>query len=174
MCLVLRWSTVSHTASNHELEEHFKWQEQLSNGFSIGRRWATTAVDNRHHVLQLRRDKRQIAEEIAKRMHRTTVRSISRFTVTKRLHKGNLFARWPVQCVPLTPAHRRRGSRNTRTGQFSNVVECSLRIRAAFACRAILDVYTRRESGKHETTPLLSSKGTCLEVWEFLFGELSR
>ncbi|GFS90711.1 transposable element Tcb2 transposase [Trichonephila clavipes] len=32
------------------------------------------------------------------------------FTVARRLHGGGLFARRPVQCVPLTPAHRRRRS----------------------------------------------------------------
>ncbi|GFW82111.1 transposable element Tc3 transposase [Trichonephila clavipes] len=32
------------------------------------------------------------------------------FTVARRLHGGGLFARRPVRCVPLTPAHRRRRS----------------------------------------------------------------
>ncbi|GFX57656.1 transposable element Tcb1 transposase [Trichonephila clavipes] len=40
----------------------------------------------------------------------TTGRPISRFTVARRLHGGGLFARRPVRCVPLTPAHRRRRS----------------------------------------------------------------
>ncbi|GFX00629.1 transposable element Tcb2 transposase [Trichonephila clavipes] len=31
---------------------------------------------------------------------------ISRFTVARRLHGGGLFARRPVRCVRLTPAHR--------------------------------------------------------------------
>ncbi|GFT27672.1 transposable element Tcb1 transposase [Trichonephila clavipes] len=39
-----------------------------------------------------------------------TRRPISRFTVARRLHGGGLFARRPVRCVPLTPAHRRRRS----------------------------------------------------------------
>ncbi|GFU80054.1 hypothetical protein TNCV_579341 [Trichonephila clavipes] len=30
------------------------------------------------------------------------------FTVARRLHGGGLFARRPVRCVHLTPAHRRR------------------------------------------------------------------
>ncbi|GFS92895.1 transposable element Tcb2 transposase [Trichonephila clavipes] len=42
--------------------------------------------------------------------HRRTGRPISRFTVARRLHGGGLFARRPVRCVPLTPAHRRRRS----------------------------------------------------------------
>ncbi|GFX30313.1 hypothetical protein TNCV_1964191 [Trichonephila clavipes] len=32
------------------------------------------------------------------------------FTVARRLLGGGLFARRPVRCVPLTPAHRRRRS----------------------------------------------------------------
>ncbi|GFU90676.1 hypothetical protein TNCV_3076401 [Trichonephila clavipes] len=28
----------------------------------------------------------------------------------RRLHRGGLFARRPVRCVPLTPVHRRRRS----------------------------------------------------------------
>ncbi|GFV60530.1 transposable element Tcb2 transposase [Trichonephila clavipes] len=39
-----------------------------------------------------------------------TGRPISRFTVARRLHGGGLFARRPVRCVPLTPAHQRRRS----------------------------------------------------------------
>ncbi|GFV72569.1 uncharacterized protein TNCV_4084691 [Trichonephila clavipes] len=35
---------------------------------------------------------------------------VGRFTVARRLHGGGLFARRPVRCVPLTPAHRRRRS----------------------------------------------------------------
>ncbi|GFU55013.1 transposable element Tcb1 transposase [Trichonephila clavipes] len=47
-----------------------------------------------------------------KSLHTTqaTGRPISRFTMAKRLHGGGLFARRPVRCVPLTPAHRRRRS----------------------------------------------------------------
>ncbi|GFX97929.1 transposable element Tcb2 transposase [Trichonephila clavipes] len=39
---------------------------------------------------------------------------ISRITVARRLHGGNLFARRPVRCVPLTPDHRRRRSLRCR------------------------------------------------------------
>ncbi|GFU41099.1 transposable element Tcb2 transposase [Trichonephila clavipes] len=40
--------------------------------------------------------------------HRRLDDRISRFTVARRLHGGDLFARRPVRCVPLTLAHRRR------------------------------------------------------------------
>ncbi|GFX33717.1 transposable element Tcb2 transposase [Trichonephila clavipes] len=52
--------------------------------------------------------KKQAAGEIARHTTQVTGRPISRFTVARRLHGGGLFARRPVRCVPLTPAHRRR------------------------------------------------------------------
>ncbi|GFX37734.1 hypothetical protein TNCV_3115851 [Trichonephila clavipes] len=56
------------------------------------------------------------------------------FTVARRLHGGGLFARRPVRCVPLTPAHRRRRSSvdagNTGIGETMNGDEYSLQMRA--------------------------------------------
>ncbi|GFU22703.1 transposable element Tcb2 transposase [Trichonephila clavipes] len=48
--------------------------------------------------------------------------------VARRLHGGDLFARRPVRCVPLTPAHRRRRSlwcrehRNWRDNEWGRVL----------------------------------------------------
>ncbi|GFW79872.1 transposable element Tc3 transposase [Trichonephila clavipes] len=72
-----------------------------------GRPRGTTPADDRI-VLQARRNRRQTAREIARHTTQVTGRPISRFTVARRLHGGGLFARRPVRCVPLTPAHRRR------------------------------------------------------------------
>ncbi|GFX64283.1 transposable element Tcb2 transposase [Trichonephila clavipes] len=77
-------------------------------GFSSGRPRETTPADDRYIVLQARRNRRQTAGEIARHTTQATGRPISRFTVARRLHGGGLFARRPVRCVPLTPAHRRR------------------------------------------------------------------
>ncbi|GFX94764.1 transposable element Tc1 transposase [Trichonephila clavipes] len=77
-------------------------------GFSTGRPRGTTPADGRYIVLQARRNRRQTAGEIARHTTQVTGRPISRFTVARRLHGGGLFARRPVRCVPLTPAHRRR------------------------------------------------------------------
>ncbi|GFX82382.1 transposable element Tcb1 transposase [Trichonephila clavipes] len=79
-------------------------------GFSIGRPRGTTPADDRYILLQARRNRRQTAGEIARHTTHATGRPISRFTVARRLHGGGLFARRPVRCVPLTPAHRRRRS----------------------------------------------------------------
>ncbi|GFX63737.1 transposable element Tc1 transposase [Trichonephila clavipes] len=75
-----------------------------------------------------RRNRRQTAGEIARHTTQATGRPISRFTVARRLHGGGLFARRPVRCVHLTPAHRRRRSlwcrehRNWRNNEWGRVL----------------------------------------------------
>ncbi|GFV33660.1 transposable element Tc1 transposase [Trichonephila clavipes] len=97
-------------------------------GFSSGRPRGTTPADDRYIVLQARRNRRQTAGEIARHTTQATGRPISRFTVARRLHGGGLFARRPVRCVPLTPAHRRRRSlwcrkhRNWRDTEWGRVL----------------------------------------------------
>ncbi|GFU60647.1 transposable element Tcb1 transposase [Trichonephila clavipes] len=97
-------------------------------GFSSGRPRGTTPADVRYIVLQARRNRRQTAGEITRHTTQATVRPISRFTVARRLHGGDLFARRPVRCVPLTPAHRRRRSlwcrehRNWRDNEWGRVL----------------------------------------------------
>ncbi|GFU78862.1 transposable element Tcb2 transposase [Trichonephila clavipes] len=97
-------------------------------GFSSGRPRGTTPADDRYIVLQARRNRRQTAGEIARRTTQATGRPISRFTVARRLHGGGLFARHPVRCVPLKPAHRRRRSlwcrehRNWRDNEWGQVL----------------------------------------------------
>ncbi|GFY31724.1 HTH_Tnp_Tc3_2 domain-containing protein [Trichonephila clavipes] len=96
-------------------------------GFNSGRPRGTTPADDRYIVLQARRNRRQTAGEIARHMTQATGRPISHFTVARRLHGGGLFARRPVRCVPLTPAHRRRRSlwcrehRNRRDNEWGRV-----------------------------------------------------
>ncbi|GFW17177.1 transposable element Tcb2 transposase [Trichonephila clavipes] len=97
-------------------------------GFSSGRPRGTTPADDRYIVLQARRNRRQTTGEIARHTTQATGRPISRFTVARRLHGGGLFARRPVRCIPLTPAHRRRRSlwcrehRNWRDNEWGRVL----------------------------------------------------
>ncbi|GFT49175.1 transposable element Tcb2 transposase [Trichonephila clavipes] len=97
-------------------------------GFSSGRPRGTTPADDRHIVLQARRNRWQTAGETDRHTTQVTGRPISRFTVARRLHGGGLFARRPVRCVPLTPAHRRRRSlwcqehRNCRDNEWGRVL----------------------------------------------------
>ncbi|GFW67218.1 transposable element Tcb2 transposase [Trichonephila clavipes] len=132
-----------------KLEEGRSVTRTAIRGFSSGRPRGTTPADDRYIVLQAGRNRRQTAGEIARHTTQATGRPISRFTVTRRLHDGDLFARRPVRCVPLTPAHRRRhesrfslssdshriliwrerGSRNHQ----SNIIE-----RDRYRCRGVL------------------------------------
>ncbi|GFW34250.1 transposable element Tcb2 transposase [Trichonephila clavipes] len=100
----------------HVVGHRFTTLETISNyrnsypGFDSGRPRGTTPADDRYIVLQARRHRRQTAGEIARHTTQVTGRPISRFAVARRLHGGGLFARRPVRCVTLTPAHPRRRS----------------------------------------------------------------
>ncbi|GFU06236.1 transposable element Tcb2 transposase [Trichonephila clavipes] len=110
------------------LWRQFQTTGKAIRGFSSGRPRGTTPADDRYIVLQARRNRRQTAGEIARHTTQATGRPISRFTVARRLHGGGLFARRPVLCVPLTPAHRRRRSlwcrehRNWRDNEWGRVL----------------------------------------------------
>ncbi|GFV72827.1 transposable element Tcb2 transposase [Trichonephila clavipes] len=71
---------------------------------------------------------RQPEGVIARHTTQVTRRPISRFTMARRLHGGGLFARRPVRCVTLTPAHRRRRylwcreHRNWRDNEWGRVL----------------------------------------------------
>ncbi|GFT66841.1 transposable element Tcb2 transposase [Trichonephila clavipes] len=116
------------TASFHDFGDNFKLQEQLSRG-------SVVVFHEEPHpqmtgTLSYKPEEtggRQ-REKIARHTTQATGRPISRFTVARRLHGGGLFARRPVRCVPLTPAHRRRRSlwcrehRNWRDNEWGRVL----------------------------------------------------
>ncbi|GFV57755.1 transposable element Tc3 transposase [Trichonephila clavipes] len=110
-----------------EVESLGSWRKAIR-GFSSGRPRGTTPVDYRYIILQAIRNRRQTAGEIARHTTQATGRPISRFTVARRLHGGDLFARRPVRCAPLTPAHRRwrslwcREHRNWRANEWGRVL----------------------------------------------------
>ncbi|GFX12326.1 transposable element Tcb2 transposase [Trichonephila clavipes] len=93
-----------------KLEEGRSVTRTAIRGFSSGRPRGTTPADNPYIVLQARRNRLQTKVEITRHTKQATARPISCFTVPRRLNGGGLFARRPVRCVPLTPAHRRRRS----------------------------------------------------------------
>ncbi|GFX58389.1 transposable element Tcb2 transposase [Trichonephila clavipes] len=111
-----------------QLWRQFQTTGTAIRGFSSGRPRGTTPADDRYIVLKARRNRRQTAGKIARHTTQATGRPISRFTVARRLHTGGLFARRPVRCVPLTPAHRRRRSlwcrehRNRRDNEWGRVL----------------------------------------------------
>ncbi|GFU38716.1 transposable element Tcb2 transposase [Trichonephila clavipes] len=106
------------TASFHDFGDNFKLQEQLSGGSVVVVHEEPHLQMTRYIVLQARKNRRQTVGEISRHTTQATGRPISRFTVDRRLHGGGLFARRPVRCVPLTPAHRRRRSLWCREHQW--------------------------------------------------------
>ncbi|GFV49612.1 transposable element Tcb2 transposase [Trichonephila clavipes] len=112
----------------HVVGRQFQTTGTAIRGFSSGRPRGTTPADDRYIALQARRNRRQTTGEIARHTTQATGRPISRFTVARSLHGGGLFARRPVRCVPLTPAHRRRRSlwcrehRNWRDNEWGRVL----------------------------------------------------
>ncbi|GFV36969.1 transposable element Tcb2 transposase [Trichonephila clavipes] len=109
------------------------WKAFQSTGTAVrkvggGRPRTTTVGDDRHIILQVKRGRRQSASVIAQQLFTATGRQVSRFTVTRRLHKGGLFARRPERCLPLKVDHRRhrlqwcREHKNWTTDQWSRVL----------------------------------------------------
>ncbi|GFW82780.1 transposable element Tcb2 transposase [Trichonephila clavipes] len=129
-CAVMQVDVMGECLSSikHVVGRQFQTTGTAIRGFSSGRPRGTTPADDRYIVLQARRNRRQTAGEIARHTTQATGRPISRFTVARRLHGGGLFARRPVRCVPLTPAHRRRRSlwcrehRNWRDNEWGRVL----------------------------------------------------
>ncbi|GFW31636.1 transposable element Tcb2 transposase [Trichonephila clavipes] len=72
-----------------------------------GRPRTTTAGNDKYIILQAKRGRRQSASVIDQQLSTATRRQVSRFTVTRRLHKGDLFVRRLERCLPLKVDHRR-------------------------------------------------------------------
>ncbi|GFX15166.1 transposable element Tcb2 transposase [Trichonephila clavipes] len=132
-------------------------------GFSSGRPRRTTPADDRYIVLQARRNRQETAGEIARHTTQATGRPISRFTVPERLHGGGLFARRPVRCIPLTPAHRRRRSLrcrehpNWRDNEWGRVLFTD---ESRFSLSSDFHRISSGESGEAAIIPRTSLKGT--------------
>ncbi|GFV75517.1 transposable element Tc1 transposase [Trichonephila clavipes] len=145
-------------------------------GFSSGRPRGNTPAYDRYIVLQARRNRWQTAGEITRHTTQATGRPISRFTVARKLHGGDLFARRPVRCVPLTPAHPRRRSlwcrkhRNWRDNEWGRVLFTDVsRFSLSSDSHRIL-IWREREAA---IIPRTSLKGIGMEVAVFSFGEAS-
>ncbi|GFU42710.1 transposable element Tcb2 transposase [Trichonephila clavipes] len=72
-----------------------------------------TPAEDRYIVLSAKRNRRTTAQQVANHFLAASGKQISRKTVARRLRGGELYARRPVVCVPLTRQHR--------TGPFSMV-----------------------------------------------------
>lgn len=72
-----------------------------------GRPRVTTEHDDRYLGLTARRHRTMSARQLSLDLSAATGRTVSRSTVSRRLHLRGLYARRPVVCVPLTVVHKR-------------------------------------------------------------------
>ncbi|GFX24655.1 transposable element Tcb2 transposase [Trichonephila clavipes] len=104
----------------------------------------TTAGDDRYIILQAKRGRRQSASVIAQQLSTVTVRPVSRFTVARRLHKGDLLAHRPERCLPLKVDHRRhrlQWRREHKNWTTVNGVVSSLQMRVGSVPETILNAF---------------------------------
>ncbi|GBN23586.1 hypothetical protein AVEN_50870-1 [Araneus ventricosus] len=90
-----------HRSVIHRLWNHYQRDQNARRRHGSGRRRIATTADDRY-LLQCARRRRTLTALSA-----AAGRPISRQTVSRRLREGGLFARRPVVCVPLSPAHVR-------------------------------------------------------------------
>ncbi|GBO16458.1 hypothetical protein AVEN_136243-1 [Araneus ventricosus] len=85
----------------------YQWDQNASRRRGSGRQKITTTADDRYLLQCARRRRTLTARQLASQFSAAAGKPISRQTVSRRLHEGGLFARRPVVCVPLSPAHIR-------------------------------------------------------------------
>ncbi|GBM51440.1 hypothetical protein AVEN_147123-1 [Araneus ventricosus] len=90
-----------------ELSYHYQREQNASRRRGYGRRRIITTADDRYLSQCARRRRTLTARQLASQLSAASGRPISRQTVSRRLDEGGLFARRPVVCVPLSPAHAR-------------------------------------------------------------------
>ncbi|GBN14186.1 hypothetical protein AVEN_119980-1 [Araneus ventricosus] len=77
--------------------------QNASRRLGSGRRRIATTADDRYLLQCARRWRTLTARQLVSQLSVTAGRSMSRQTVSRRLHKGGLFTRRSVVCVPLSP-----------------------------------------------------------------------
>ncbi|GFW90461.1 transposable element Tcb2 transposase [Trichonephila clavipes] len=125
------------------------WKEFQTTGTAVrkvrgGRPRTRTAGDDRYIILEVKRGRRQSASVIAQQLSTATGRHVSRFTVVRRIHKGDIFARHREPCLPLKvdpPRHRLQWCREQKIGQLINGVVSSLRKRVGSVTEVILNAF---------------------------------
>ncbi|GFV66097.1 HTH_Tnp_Tc3_2 domain-containing protein [Trichonephila clavipes] len=67
---------------------------------------ATTTREDQYLSIVARRNRGVTASQLSRYLYAATGTSVSRVTISKRLHEGGLFSRRPAVCVPLTSTNR--------------------------------------------------------------------
>ncbi|GFV03234.1 transposable element Tc1 transposase [Trichonephila clavipes] len=88
------------------LWKSFKTTGMCSRRHRGGRVRSTTPAEDRYIVISAKRNRRTTAQQVANQFLAASGKQISRKTVARRLRGGELYARRPVVCAPLTRQHR--------------------------------------------------------------------
>ncbi|GFY16901.1 HTH_Tnp_Tc3_2 domain-containing protein [Trichonephila clavipes] len=88
------------------LWKSFKTTGMCSRRPGGGRVRSTTPEEDRYIVLSAKRNRCTTAHRFANQFLAASGKQISRKTVARRLRGGELYARRPVVCVPLSRQHR--------------------------------------------------------------------
>ncbi|GFY08159.1 transposable element Tcb1 transposase [Trichonephila clavipes] len=102
---VAREFDIAHSVVSR-LWKSFKTTGMCSRRYGGGRVRSTTPAEDRYIVLSAKRNRRTTAQQVANQFLAASGKQISRKTVARRLRGGELYARRPVVCVPLTRQHR--------------------------------------------------------------------
>ncbi|GFV83101.1 HTH_Tnp_Tc3_2 domain-containing protein [Trichonephila clavipes] len=140
--------------SGDQYSEHKKspgrlhtWKNDRKAGGKAYRHQCSCRVRNKQKCRFARlakRGRRQSASIIAQQLSTATGRQVSRFTVTRRLHKEGLFSRRPERCLPLKVdhrCHRLQWCREHKNWTTVNGVVSSLRMRVGSVPEAILNAF---------------------------------
>ncbi|GFW79915.1 HTH_Tnp_Tc3_2 domain-containing protein [Trichonephila clavipes] len=101
---VAREFDIAHSVVSR-LWKSFKTAGMCSRRHGGGRVRSTTPAEDRYIVLSAKRNRRTTAQQVAKQFLAASGKQISRKTIARRLRGGELYARRPVVCVPLTRQH---------------------------------------------------------------------
>ncbi|GFV51877.1 transposable element Tcb1 transposase [Trichonephila clavipes] len=102
---VAREFDIAHSVVSR-LWKSFKTTGMCSRRHGGGRVRSTTPAEDRYIVLSAKRNRHTTAQQVANQFLAASGKQISRKTVARRLRGGELYARRPVVCVPLTRQHR--------------------------------------------------------------------
>ncbi|GBM63205.1 hypothetical protein AVEN_150323-1 [Araneus ventricosus] len=94
-----------HRSVINRLWNHYQRDQNASRGCGSGCRRINPTVDDCYLLQCARCWRTSTARQLASQLSTAAGRSISRQTVSRRVHEGGLFARRPVVSVPLSPAH---------------------------------------------------------------------
>ncbi|GFV03940.1 transposable element Tcb1 transposase [Trichonephila clavipes] len=118
---------------------------------------ATTSTDDRYIQLTARRNRTENVTQLQRQLLLATGRRVSSQTVRNRLHEGELYARRPMVCIPLTPRHRasrrRWASKNIEIGSNMIGAKCCLQTSPNSVYSVTPDVFLYGGTGALEITP---------------------